>query len=101
MEKPAGRVLKSNNVKLEGQFRLDGTKIGTGLPKAKNTLSASPQASIVENHPEFAVIELICSCGTKTCLRCEYTAGAESSADGSQTQNGATGAGPNKLNGEK
>lgn len=97
MGRPAGRILKSHNVKLEGRFRLDGTQIGTGLPKAENGLSVSPQASIVEKHPEFAIIELICSCGAKTCLKCEYAAGAESSGDGSQTQDGATGDGPDKL----
>jgi len=40
--------------------------------------------NIVENQPEFAVIEITCSCGTKTYIRCEYAA-AESLAEGPQT----------------
>jgi hypothetical protein len=26
----------------------------------------------VENHPEYALIEVICGCGTKTLVKCEY-----------------------------
>jgi hypothetical protein len=98
------RILKSDNVKLEGQFRLDLAQVesaGDG-PKRTSAASAAPQARIVENHPEFAVIELIqarivenhpefavieliCSCGTGTYLRCEY-AGVQA-PEASQTQN--------------
>lgn len=73
MEKTASHILKSNNVKLEGQFHLD---IGQGTPTSankKNTTSAPAKASIVENHPEFTVIELTCRCGMKTYIKCEYT----------------------------
>jgi len=80
MKKTAGRVLKSNDVKLEGQLHLDIGQIAAAQTKEKNVAPATPQVSIVESHPEFAVIEITCSCGTKTYLRCEY-AGAESSAD--------------------
>ena len=73
MEKAAGHVLKSNNVKLEGRFRLD---VGQSAPisaNEKNTTLASAQVRIVENHPEFAVMEVTCGCGAKTHIRCEYT----------------------------
>ncbi|MHC4748205.1 MAG: hypothetical protein ACYS18_12960, partial [Planctomycetota bacterium] len=38
----------------------------------KSTTSVQPQARILESRPDFAVIEITCSCGKKTNLRCEY-----------------------------
>ncbi len=89
MAKAAGHILKRSNVKLEGRFHLDAGEIAPGPAKGKDGASATPQVNIVENQPEFAVIEITCSCGTKTYVRCEYAA-AKSPAEGSQTQNGAS-----------
>lgn len=75
MDKPMGRVLKAEDVKIEGKFHLD---IGqpSNRPAASagagNAVSSSPQASIVEHHADFAVIEVTCGCGAKTRVRCEY-----------------------------
>jgi hypothetical protein len=69
----AKHILKGNNVKLEGRFHLDTGEV-PGPVKEKEEASATPQVSIVENQPEFAVIEITCSCGTKSYVRCEYTA---------------------------
>ncbi len=79
MGRTLGRILKADNVKLEGQVHLDVVQVPAG-PKGGNAVSATPQVRIVENHPEFAVMEITCFCGAKTHLRCEY-AGAESSVD--------------------
>jgi hypothetical protein len=75
METTAGRILKSDDVKLEGQFHLEAMKTGSSLPPHTHQSGASvvePQVRIAENHPEFAVIEITCSCGTTMQLRCEY-----------------------------
>ncbi len=84
MGKTAGRILKGDSVKIEGQVRLDAVRVTAGdkrgLPKEENAGLTMPQVCIVENHPEFVVMEITCSCGTKTHLRCEY-AGAKSSVD--------------------
>jgi len=72
MEKAAGRILKSNNVKLEGRFRLDA---GSGVKcpsNERNAALAPAQVRIVENQPQFAVVEVTCCCGAKTLVRCEY-----------------------------
>ncbi|MBA7687909.1 hypothetical protein ES703_96383 [subsurface metagenome] len=95
MAKAAGHILKRNNVKLGDRFQLDTGEVVPGSAKGKDVVSATPQVSIVENQPEFAVIEITCSCGTKTYVRCEYTA-AKSPAEDPQTQNGA----PENLNQE-
>ena len=73
MEKAAGHILKSNNVKLEGRFHLNTGQGSPGLAKGRNETSTPVQVRVVENHPEFAVLELICGCGAKTYIRCEYT----------------------------
>ena len=74
MEKATGHILKNNDVKLEGRFRLD---VGQTVPNSANernvTSSAPPQVRIIENHPEFAVMELTCCCSTKTRIKCKYT----------------------------
>jgi len=85
MEKTAGHILKANNIKFEGQFHLDLVRAGSNLPKEKNAASTTPTAHIVESHSEFAVVEVTCSCGTKTYLKCEY-AGAEASTDQAPNQ---------------
>ena len=92
MVRTSGRILKSDDVKFEGQYHLDLAQAGLSgegstLPKHRGGTLAAPQVHILENHPEYAVVEVTCSCGTKTCLRCEY-AGAQAPED-SQTQNGA------------
>ena len=73
MEKTAGRILRGNEVKLEGNFRLDAGQGAPGMPKERNVSLSPAQVNIVENQPEFAVIEVTCSCGEKTHIKCEYT----------------------------
>ncbi len=84
MGRTAGRILKGDSVKLEGRVCIDAVRVPAGeqqaVPEEKNAVLATPQVCVVENHPEFAVMEITCSCGTKTHLRCEY-AGVESSVD--------------------
>lgn len=72
MPHTTGRVLKSSEVKLEGKFQL---KIGLGAASTADASianSATLQANIVENTPEFAIIEVVCSCGAKTHIKCQY-----------------------------
>ena len=77
--------MKSNEVKLEGQFHLDLAKAGLGLPKQPVAASSAPKVRILENHPEYAVIEVTCSCGTKISLKCEYAGAAAQVPDDPQT----------------
>lgn len=76
MEKSAARILKSTDVKMDGTFRLENSVQVPQQQKAKPSsavaASSAVQARIVESQPQFAVIEVVCSCGTKTLIRCEY-----------------------------
>ncbi|MHC4122675.1 MAG: hypothetical protein ACYSSI_03805 [Planctomycetota bacterium] len=86
MENAARRILKSDNVRLEGQFHLDSSQGNPGLANRKNVTSTPAQVRIMENHPEFAVIEVTCGCGVKTHIRCEYTE-AQSTEKGPDPEN--------------
>jgi hypothetical protein len=68
----SARIIKGNNVKLEGTFRLDGGMSRPGAAQDKSGSSAAVQARILETNPQYAVIEVVCTCGTKTQIRCEY-----------------------------
>ncbi len=72
MATTAGRILKSQDVKVEGQFQLNLNNAGSGTSQHKSPLSAEPQVRVAESQPEFAVIEVICSCGSKIYIKCEY-----------------------------
>jgi hypothetical protein len=72
MQRTTGNILKSSDVNLEGSFHLDVEFADSAPPQQKNVSHATPQVHIVENHPDFAVLEITCACGTKSYLRCEY-----------------------------
>jgi hypothetical protein len=83
MEKAAGHILKSDQVKLEGQAKIGIQQVDcqqTEKPQHGGTIH---QVQVVENHPEFAVIQIICSCGARALLRCEY-AGVEKAREDSE-----------------
>jgi hypothetical protein len=85
MTRATGQILKSNDVKLEGQFHLDASKAGPDSPKQKIAASSAPQVRILENNPEYALLEVICCCGTKMSLKCEYAGAAAQAPDDPQT----------------
>ncbi len=73
MVSPIKHILKSNDVKLQGRFRLDVGQNVLNSANGKNATLSPAQVRIVENHPEFAVMEVTCGCGAKTHIRCENT----------------------------
>lgn len=73
MDKTQGRILKSKDIILQGRIQLDMDHTSHKTAKSQNSALAAPQVRIVEKHSEFAVIEIICPCGTKTNIKCEYT----------------------------
>ena len=81
MTTATAHVLKSDQVTIEGSFQLSQAMPGydphnnpggsvPGTVQPHNTTPA--QAVIVENHPQYAIIELTCRCGQKTYLKCQY-----------------------------
>jgi hypothetical protein len=74
-----GRIIKGSEVKLEGTYRLGGAQAGvqSAAPRERVVPSAAVQARIIESQPQYAIIEVTCSCGTKTQIRCEYADAAK------------------------
>ncbi len=78
------RVLKSDQVKVSGTVRLTpggAAPVRTAFSAQTDTPQADVQpqsARIVESNSEYAVIEIICSCGAKNHIQCNYADVAKS-----------------------
>ena len=90
------KVLKANNIKVDGKFKLDFNspaqktstsestatqpqqtqkpKTETKQQSANETQNNNPKikAVIIENTPQAAIIEITCTCGEKMMLQCNY-----------------------------
>ncbi len=88
MEGTSGRILKRENVILDGQYYLDmrQTQISRDESKREKAVSVQAQVCILENHPEYAVLRVSCACGAKICVRCEYA--GSNTPDHSQMHDG-------------
>lgn len=78
----AGQVLKANNVTMQGQYRLDlGESTAVATPSRASAPAAAPrpvggpQVRVVENCPDYAVLEVTCGCGEKSLVKCAYGPG--------------------------
>lgn len=96
MIRTAGRVLKSENIELQGQYRLDVPQgeLARAALQQPGAASVPARACVLENHPDHALIEVTCSCGARMILKCDY-AGAQTPGN-PQTQKGA-GAAPGQT----
>ena len=72
MDSSPGQILKSDDVKLEGQFHLNAAQSQIDKPHQQNSPAITPQVRILENNSEHAVIGIICSCGTEMSIKCDY-----------------------------
>jgi hypothetical protein len=83
MMQTTNRILKSDDVEVvEGQCHLDLGHPASSAQRGKSAVMGTAKARILDNNNEYAVIELVCSCGRKTVVRCEY--GGESAARNTQ-----------------
>ena len=93
MGNTAGHILKGSDVKLEGQFHIEAGQTSTS---SENAISSPAQVRIVENKPEFAVMEVTCGCGAKTHIRCEYTDAQATEQEPEKKNNGSSPVAPAK-----
>lgn len=72
MLKTGANIIKSSDVKVEGEFQLDIDLPVELPPQCTNQPATTPQVRIVESHPEYALIEFSCACGNKSTIKCQY-----------------------------
>jgi hypothetical protein len=72
MMQTINRVLKSDEVEIDGRCNLDIGRCVSSAQPGKISSSAAAKARILDNTSEYALIELVCSCGRKTLVRCDY-----------------------------
>ena len=72
MERATGKIIKSQDVHLEGQYHLSMKQTNTKSSQNRSSVIGMPQAQIIENKNECVVIKITCSCGQEISLRCEY-----------------------------
>jgi len=67
-------VLKANEVALDGSLRLSMDPVATQGRGGSQSAPSNSRIRITEDHPEYAVLEVTCSCGKVTYVRCDYAA---------------------------
>ena len=72
MMQTVNRVLKSSEVEIDGRCNLDIGHFVSPAQPGKSNAGAAAKAKILDNNNEYTLIELTCSCGQKTLVRCEY-----------------------------
>lgn len=75
MEKTTAKIFKKGSLDFKGPIKIDS--IQTEHPVAekyndRDKQSVDAKATIVENHEDFSIIEVICSCGEKLYLKCNH-----------------------------
>lgn len=86
MEKAAGHILKSNQVKSEGQIKIGIQQVDRQQTEKTQHSGTIHEVRVVEKHPEFAVVQIICSCGARALLRCEYASVVKAQGDSENYQ---------------
>jgi hypothetical protein len=68
-------ILKKQQVKEGGRFRIPARPVGAtgvaGIPRPA-TAGGTPQAKVVENTADYAILEVICGCGQTLYIQCNY-----------------------------
>jgi hypothetical protein len=72
MMQTMNRVLKSDEVEIDGKCFLEIGRSASSAQHTKSSNGAPVKVRMLDNTNEYALIELICSCGKKTLVRCEY-----------------------------
>jgi hypothetical protein len=78
--KTSRHVLKANKVRFEGTFHLGLTPGACTSSDKRTGGSVAPRIRITENHSDYAIVEVVCSCGTTTYVRCDYNSAVASAA---------------------
>jgi hypothetical protein len=67
-----GQVLKANQVRFDEPLRLSIDSAAGPARDGSRPSHGQPRVRVAETNPDFAVIEVTCSCGAVTYVRCDY-----------------------------
>ena len=69
-------IIKKDKIKLSGTVRVTpGERNAFVRLTISRTVPPGPvQARVVESSRDYAIIEVVCSCGCKTHIQCQYAA---------------------------
>ena len=65
------RILRGNEIEIEGHYDLGSGEPGTGAHEAE-PIETGSQVRVVENGPQHTVLAFVCSCGKTSHIRCEH-----------------------------
>lgn len=65
-------VLKASEVQSAGPLQLGLTADAAPQTGGSSGATAPARIRIAESHPDYALVEVTCSCGKTTYVRCEY-----------------------------
>jgi hypothetical protein len=86
MMKTSRRVLKASKVRFEGTYYLGLTPDDCASSDKRAGGSVASRIRIAENHADYAIVEVICSCGKTTYVRCDYNSAGASAAGAQPVQ---------------
>jgi len=69
-----GHVVKAKRIRLDEPLRLSIDGTGTLAHSGSHRPGMQPRVRVAESNAEFAVLEIMCTCGRVTHVRCEYAA---------------------------
>ena len=71
--KSAIRVLKANEVEVSGTYSLATGMSSLPAAQGAGQIQGTPQARIVEQQTQYAVLEITCACGHTMQVKCDYS----------------------------
>lgn len=74
MKRDTAKILRESDIEVNGSLQLSCPSAArvTSSQSPINHIGTKPQVRIVEKTNEFAVIQVTCSCGKITNIKCEY-----------------------------
>ncbi len=64
-------ILRGDEVEIDGHYDLGESRSGAGTA-GEGQVDCADKVRIVENCPEHTIIEVLCSCGKASYIRCEH-----------------------------
>ncbi len=71
--KSAIHILKAHEVEVSGFYSMATGKASCPAAPDAPGVEGAPQAKIIEQHPQYAILEVTCACGQSLQVKCDYS----------------------------